>query len=93
MRPNPSTIRHNSPTVVLVPTPVGCCPSAARRPEHKILIPPVEDLGQRTQRPTPWTSRRPRPLGRTQYEAAWPSWAASSTWERVQAPVRELRLG
>jgi hypothetical protein len=29
MSPNPSTIRHDSSAVVLVPTAVGCCPPAA----------------------------------------------------------------
>jgi hypothetical protein len=29
MSPNPSTIHHDSPTIVVVPTVVVCCPSAA----------------------------------------------------------------
>jgi hypothetical protein len=31
--PSNPTIHHDSPMVVLVPTAVGCCPSAARRTE------------------------------------------------------------
>jgi hypothetical protein len=30
-RPAAPTIRHGSPSVVLIPTAVSCCPSAARR--------------------------------------------------------------
>jgi hypothetical protein len=38
--PSRPTIRHDSPTLVLVPTTVGCCPSAAeRRPETACLFP------------------------------------------------------
>jgi hypothetical protein len=34
--PSPPTIYHVSPTVVLVPTAVGCCPSAA--PTHRAQL-------------------------------------------------------
>ena len=40
--PPPPTIRHYSPTVVLVPTAVGCCPSAAeRRQETSVPVPAI----------------------------------------------------
>ena len=45
-RPAAPTIRHHSPTVVLIPTAVACCPSAARRAkpdlrDHNLNLPSV----------------------------------------------------
>jgi hypothetical protein len=57
--PAPPTIRHGPPTVVLVPTAVGCCPSAARRGDADL-----RDLGTAIRRPTR-TRSQPSQHGRT----------------------------
>jgi hypothetical protein len=43
--PSPPTIRHDSPTVVPVPTTVGCCPSAAQHLQLRCRpLGPISDL-------------------------------------------------